>query len=108
MLQPKEDIPIDDQGNFIHSIAEDGKQLTLDGTEAQTLGVRKAAHLQQQLTREGLDLKITYRGSYGLLLESSNPADLAAAVKRLLEALGTPPNAEALERLANQVGSGSD
>ena len=103
MLLPTDDIPIDDQGNFIHSIAPDGKHLTVDGPEAQTLGVRKAAQLQQALNREGLNLTLTYRGSSGVLVESSNPADLVAAVKHLPDALGTLPNAEGLKQLNNQL-----
>src|SRR5437660_831446 len=94
MAMPMDEIPIDDQGNSIHSITPDGKQLTVDGPEAQTMGVRKAAQLQQQWNQEGLNVRITYRGSEGVLIESRNPADIAAAVQRLPEALGTSPLVE--------------
>jgi hypothetical protein len=96
-------LPIDDQGNSVRSVAPDGKHLTVDGPEAQTLGARRAAQLQQRLNRDGVRVTITYKGSRGVVLEGADAAALAAGVERLPEALGTVPNAEALEHLGRRL-----
>ena len=89
---PAREITIDDQGNTAR-VSEGATMVTINGPEAESLGVPRSRALERELRpRSRSVIRVEYRGSAGLEITAVNPTDLADALKRLPKFFATRPN----------------